>query len=182
MGFLDAKERILDIVLTDRGRELLSQNSLKIKYFAFSDEFVDYSGSLASYPNISGSTFDDYVHSRTNMIEADRRKTGDLSCFLYTVAQTEKTLVLTDLRVSVTGTIVLERRYFSKPIAQALEEDANTDKDDTQLVFRIERDKISENERKNRYVSTQFLERLENDKFQVTDNVLKVVYNPMSKK
>jgi hypothetical protein len=48
MGFLDKKERILDIVLTDRGRELMSKNQLKVAYYAFSDDGVNYSGSLVA--------------------------------------------------------------------------------------------------------------------------------------
>jgi len=48
MGFLDKKERILDIVLTDRGRELLSKNEMHVSYYAFSDDGINYSGSLAA--------------------------------------------------------------------------------------------------------------------------------------
>lgn len=42
MGFLDPKERILDIILTEKGRELLSKGELVIKYYAFFDDEVDY--------------------------------------------------------------------------------------------------------------------------------------------
>ena len=63
MAFLDKKERILDITLTDRGRQLLSRGLLDFTYYAFSDEGVDYSGSLA-YP--SGSTFDKEIFKKCN--------------------------------------------------------------------------------------------------------------------
>jgi len=48
MGFLDKKERILDVVLTQKGRELLSKSQLNFSYYAFSDDGIDYSGSFDS--------------------------------------------------------------------------------------------------------------------------------------
>lgn len=48
MGLLDKKERILDVVLTDKGREQMARNNLNFRYYAFSDEGVDYSGSLSA--------------------------------------------------------------------------------------------------------------------------------------
>ena len=72
MGFLDQKERILDIVLTDYGKELLSKNQLNFKYYAFSDEGINYSGSLSSSLAVSSSV-DNYVH-RNLAFEADQRK------------------------------------------------------------------------------------------------------------
>jgi len=41
-GFLDKKTRVVDMVLTDYGRELYSQGKLKFEYYAFSDDEVDY--------------------------------------------------------------------------------------------------------------------------------------------
>lgn len=42
MGFLDPKERVLDIILTQQGKKLLSQGKLIIKYYSFTDTEVDY--------------------------------------------------------------------------------------------------------------------------------------------
>lgn len=42
MAFLDPKERVLDVILTQHGRKLLSKGELKIKYYSFSDDEVDY--------------------------------------------------------------------------------------------------------------------------------------------
>lgn len=42
MGLLDKNTQILQCCLTSRGRELLAQNKLQIKYFALSDDDIDY--------------------------------------------------------------------------------------------------------------------------------------------
>lgn len=42
MSFLDPKERILDITLTEEGRKKLSQGKLQVKYYRFFDDEVDY--------------------------------------------------------------------------------------------------------------------------------------------
>ena len=42
MAFLDSKEDLLVIILTEHGRELLSKDGLKIKYYTFFDDEVDY--------------------------------------------------------------------------------------------------------------------------------------------
>lgn len=41
-GFLDKNTRIIDMVLTDHGKKLYSQGKLEFKYYALSDEGVDY--------------------------------------------------------------------------------------------------------------------------------------------
>ena len=43
MALLDYKTQILDVTLTDKGRELLSKGLLNYTYYAFSDEGIDYS-------------------------------------------------------------------------------------------------------------------------------------------
>ena len=53
MGLLNFKEDIIDLKLTDKGRELLSEGQLDFTYFAFSDEGVDYSGSFSLNNNFS---------------------------------------------------------------------------------------------------------------------------------
>lgn len=53
-GFLDKRDRVVDMVLTDYGKELFSVGRLDFVYYAFSDDEVDYdpyifnSGSLSS--------------------------------------------------------------------------------------------------------------------------------------
>lgn len=42
MNFLDPKEEMLKIILTEYGRELLSKGELEIVYYAFSDDEIDY--------------------------------------------------------------------------------------------------------------------------------------------
>ncbi len=111
MGFLDKKERVLDIVLTDKGRDLMSQHQLNIQYYAFSDAGINYSGSLANAA-VSGNTMDGDVY-KTPLFEADRmeRKKKDLQSFLYTVP--ERSPVLPDIRVGadLSSSVTLERRY-----------------------------------------------------------------------
>lgn len=52
-GFLDKNTRVIDMVLTDYGKELYSKGELEFSYFTFSDDEVDYdpwiynSGSLS---------------------------------------------------------------------------------------------------------------------------------------
>ncbi len=117
MGFLDKKERILDIVLTARGRELMSQHQLNIQYYAFSDDGVDYTGSLVN-AQVSGTTMDGDVY-KTPLFEANIKndKLKDLSYFLYTVP--ERSPVLPDIRVGVdlTASVVLERRFHYEPLS-----------------------------------------------------------------
>lgn len=40
--FLDPKERIMDVILTQHGRKLLSQGKLIVKYYRFFDDEIDY--------------------------------------------------------------------------------------------------------------------------------------------
>jgi len=53
-GFLDKNTRVIDMVLTDYGKELYSKGELQFSFYAFSDDEVDYnpwisnSGSLTS--------------------------------------------------------------------------------------------------------------------------------------
>jgi len=42
MGFLDKKDRIIDLVLTERGRQLYGQGLLEFTYFAVFDDGLDY--------------------------------------------------------------------------------------------------------------------------------------------
>ncbi len=116
MAFLDKKERIVDIVLTDRGRQLLSQNQLVIRHYAFSDDGVNYTGSL-TYGAVSGSNVDFETH-KTLLFEATQKfdKTKNLNSFLYTIP--ERSTVLADLQVgtNITSSINLERHFHIETI------------------------------------------------------------------
>jgi len=113
MAFLDKKERILDLVLTNKGRELLSKNLLDFTYYAFSDEGVDYSGSLALSGNI-----DDHIH-QTLTFEADPRKNGlaqtantSLQTFLYTIPSRRRTLPEFKSSHEDGAVVNLERQFY----------------------------------------------------------------------
>ena len=112
MGLLDKKERILDVVLTDRGRDLFSKNQLQIKYFAFSDEGIDYSGSLSASVSVSsGSTYDEIIYN-TLTFEADQR-IGDqtLKTFLFNGPVGSKVSLQFVTNRDANPEITLERRY-----------------------------------------------------------------------
>ena len=76
MGFLDRKSRVIDVVLTGRGRELFALGELDFAYYAFFDDGIDYdpwsTGSLTAEER------EELIHS-TPMLEAplvpDRRTT-----------------------------------------------------------------------------------------------------------
>lgn len=115
MAFLDSKDRIYDVVLTDKGRELLSQNLLDFEFYAFSDEGVDYSGSLNYVENSGSQNFDEYVR-RTPMMEAVQYKNFDgsqnLSTFLYTIPDGRKTLPEFVTNFDGREDIIAKRLYF----------------------------------------------------------------------
>lgn len=74
MGFLDRKNRVVDIVLTGRGRELFSVGELDFAYYAFFDDGLDYDP--WSTGSLSDEERDELIHS-SPMLEApavqDRR-------------------------------------------------------------------------------------------------------------
>jgi hypothetical protein len=121
MGFLDKKERVFDIVLTDKGRELLSKNQLNFTYYAFSDEGVDYSGSLTHANSVKSPTsasysetdVDNYIHKNLSFEAYDRKNNvKNLSSFLYTIPERTKVLPEFKTNVNVTASISLERRFY----------------------------------------------------------------------
>lgn len=74
MGFLDRKSRVVDIVLTGRGRELFAIGKLDFAHYAFFDDGVDYDP--YSTGSLTDEERDELIHS-TPMFEAplipDRR-------------------------------------------------------------------------------------------------------------
>lgn len=114
MALLDPKETILDIQLTHRGRQLLAKNQLNFIYYAFSDEGINYSGSLAA-ASWSGS-IDNYVF-RNMSFEEGQRKDIDLSSYLYTVPSKSKKIP-EFITTPATGSVLrLERKYRSTSVA-----------------------------------------------------------------
>ena len=113
MGLLNAKERIFDVVLTDRGRQLLSQNNLDFEFYAFSDEGVDYEQALsASLAN--SSSLDHEVSKNTHVAEADQRPRKDLKTFLYSIPSGRQTLpeFKTNLEER-SAAITLKRKFYT---------------------------------------------------------------------
>jgi len=116
MGFLDQKERILDVVLTHKGKELLSKNLLEFSFYAFSDESVNYSGSLSS-SIATFVAFDDYVH-RGVSFEADQRVSDNraisktLETFLFTIPSRGKVIPEFKTSIDDSGDVILKRSYF----------------------------------------------------------------------
>jgi hypothetical protein len=114
MALLDPKERVLDVILTDYGRELLAQNRLNFTYYAFSDEGIDYSGSIAT-KNFTGSI--DQMVFRNFSFEENQKSTKqnlDLKNFLYTVPT--KTSKIPEFVISPTtgSTITLVRHFYKE--------------------------------------------------------------------
>lgn len=113
MAFLDKKERILDVVLTDKGRDLLSRGELNFSFYAFSDSGVDYKYFLNS------ASYDDKQYRSFLPFEADQRKNRDLQDFLYTMPAT--TNILPKMKLSITGNIDLTRIYETMTIPLAVQ-------------------------------------------------------------
>lgn len=67
MGFLDKQDRVIDMVLTDEGKRLLSLGELEFSYYAFFDDEVDYSPYI---PNSSSLSSADLSASIVREIEA----------------------------------------------------------------------------------------------------------------
>jgi hypothetical protein len=74
VGFLDRQSRVIDVVLTGRGRELLARGELDFAYYAFFDDGIDYDP--WSPEPLTDEERDDLIHS-SPMLEApivqDRR-------------------------------------------------------------------------------------------------------------
>lgn len=100
MGFLDKKSRVIDMVLTDYGRDLLSQGKLEFSFYTLHDDGVDYnpfifeSGSLSAEEQTSRKN--DQIESSL-VLEAlpgyqkssgkNGKDTINFNSFLFTVPQ-----------------------------------------------------------------------------------------------
>lgn len=50
MAFIDGRTKIVDLILTQKGREQLSKGKLIIKYYAFGDDEIDYQAQYINRP------------------------------------------------------------------------------------------------------------------------------------
>mgnify|MGYP001611259783 CR=1 FL=1 len=111
MSFLDRKERIFDLVLTDLGKKQLSTNQLEFVYYAFGDSEINYSGSIDVVLKTTG-TLDDHM-SRNLSFEADQKKDNlknqTLKSWLFTMPTDNP--VVPEFKLSSTGSITLNRKY-----------------------------------------------------------------------
>jgi len=121
-GFLDKKERVFDIVLTDLGRKLLSENQLEFVHYAFSDSGVDYSGSIDMVSKTTG-TLDDFVF-RNLAFEANQEKDSlkdkTLDTWLFTIPANSP--VVPEFKPSLTGSMTLNRRYKVEKVVKVIEQ------------------------------------------------------------
>jgi hypothetical protein len=86
----------------------LSQNRLNFTYYAFSDEGIDYSGSLAT-TNFTGSI--DNLVLRNMSFEEHQRLDAEFSSHLYTISPKSKKIP-EFITFPITGSdITLKRRY-----------------------------------------------------------------------
>jgi hypothetical protein len=78
VGFLDRKSRVLDVILTERGRRLFANGELDFAYVSFFDDGIDYDP-YGSSGSMTDEERDTYAYS-TPMLEChvipDRRSAG----------------------------------------------------------------------------------------------------------
>lgn len=157
MGFLDSKERILDVVLTDKGRELLSQNLLSFEFFAFSDEGVDYSAALTASLKESGSV-DDFIR-RTPMMEAhqfkNHKEQSDMKSFLYTIPSRRRTLPQMVTNRDSNPSVTVKRNYFIDKLVLSGKRYGKKLEDSIAVVMQSQAPKQTTQLRKENYTLTQ---------------------------
>lgn len=158
MGLLFNKERIIDFQLTGKGRELLSKNSLNFVYYAFSDDGIDYSGSLSASLQISGSNLDDYIHINTFAFEPLRREDKTINNFLFTMPLEND--VVTQFNSSLTGSFIMKRKYEVETLENIVNDASELDKiisheNVLDYVVVVEETPVSQQGRLNQYVSEQ---------------------------
>jgi hypothetical protein len=108
MAFFEPKETILDVKLTDLGRNLLAKNQLQFNYYAFSDDGIDYSGSLA-LTNFTGSI--DNIVFKNLSTETPQYANKELNSYLYTVNTFDNKIPQLVVSISTGSLLQLKRRY-----------------------------------------------------------------------
>lgn len=159
MAILDPVERILDVQLTNKGRIELSKNNLNFVFFAFSDEGVDYSGSL----NLSvetGVNLDDILH-RNLSFEAHQQKADknftnntDLKSFLFTIPEINMVIPQISTSFDDRTNISLVRRFFIDQLILTTKK-RNRIKKPKAVIARLTTVKFSFNDRLRSYVKAQ---------------------------
>jgi hypothetical protein len=162
MGLLDKKTRIIDMQLTTLGREQLARNQLRVAHYAFSDDLIDYSSSLAQAIAQSGS-IDEIVFKHFIPIEASAmgNRNGvpaDLQSFLYTCP--EQRNALPPFTTNVSGAINLSRTFKSYTFDQFLLTAFGDPNNDSDLVVMTERDDTAAGDRAAQFSAEQNIEKL----------------------
>lgn len=155
----------MDIQLTDRGRQLLAQGQLNFAYYAFSDDFIDYSGSLNQALNGTPTgTLDDVVRRNYVPVEANQMEAGgaamDLRYFLFTAPEQRKSLPT--FQVNVPLSVSLVRMYQNKDLGQFLNHEMNN-KNAFDFVISTTMDNASPTDRNDQYLAEQNLEKIEQE-------------------
>jgi hypothetical protein len=162
MGFLDKKTRIVDIQLTDLGRTLLAQNQLRIAHYAFSDELIDYSGSI-SQAGVQSASLDDVVYRNFVPVEASSMGGSggiqrDLTSFLFTCQ--EQRDVLPPFSTNVSGALNLHRLFENLAFYEFVSRFLGNSNENGDVVVITSRDDTLASDREAQYSAEQSLQML----------------------
>lgn len=164
MAFLDKKTRIIDIQLTEHGRELMARNELRIAHYAFSDELIDYQFAL-SQSIAQSASLDEVVYREFVPLEADSMGGSglprDLSSFLYTAP--EQRDALPQFKSNVSGATDLTRISKTYGFYQFLQEVQPKQSNNFDLVVITQRDDTTDADREVQYSAEQSLAKLEQE-------------------
>lgn len=93
----------------------MAKNQLQFTYYAFSDDGIDYSGSLLSTNSNFTASIDNVVF-RNLSFENFAKKDQDLSSFLYTVKTDNKKIPQLIVSISTGSLLELKRHYSTVDI------------------------------------------------------------------
>ncbi len=154
MGLLDKKSRILDLVFTKRGRELMSKNQLNVAYYAFSDDLIDYSGSLSLSLSLSGTSIDDIVNKYFIPVEANQMiKVKDFKSFL--ISTTDDKEEIPQFKINIPLSATLNRIYEDVSVQDFVKNELNNPENATDFVVTVDIDQISVADRERHYAEQQ---------------------------
>ncbi len=121
-GFLDKKERIVDMVLTNEGKWLLSRGELRFSYFVLFDDEVDYSPYISNSASLSQI---ELSASRRDQVEttlvreavsgyvmgnSSGSDTTNVRSMLFTVPQGQRVLPRMTMTDGPTGSFTIETK------------------------------------------------------------------------
>lgn len=75
-GFLDKNDRIVDMVLTNEGKRLLSKGNLRFVYFALFDDEVDYSPVISTSGNLTAEQLSGTIYTQIESTLVREASTG----------------------------------------------------------------------------------------------------------